>query len=84
MGIVLWIVLGAFAGWIASIIMGRNRGMGWIANTVVGIIGAALGGWISSWLLGVDIKGFNLPSLLIAIGGACLLLLVIGLFRRKT
>lgn len=51
MGIVLWIVLGAAAGWLASIVMGKNRGMGWLANIIVGVIGAALGGWISSWLL---------------------------------
>ncbi len=84
MGIVLWIVLGALAGWLASIIMGKNRGMGWIANTVVGVIGATLGGWIASWLLGVEITGFNVTSFLIAIGGACLLLLIVGLLRKRT
>ena len=41
--IIVWIILGALAGWIASIIMGRNRQMGAIANIIVGIIGALIG-----------------------------------------
>jgi uncharacterized membrane protein YeaQ/YmgE (transglycosylase-associated protein family) len=83
MGIILWIIFGALAGWIASKIMGRDASMGAIANIVVGIIGAALGGWISAALLGGNgITGFNIWSLLIAIGGACLLLLIFGGLRR--
>ena len=83
MGIILWVVFGALAGWIASIIMGRNRSMGALANIVVGILGAGLGGWLSSVLFGMEgVTGFNLGSLLIAIAGACLLLLIFSLFRR--
>ena len=70
MGIILWIIFGALAGWIASKIMGRDESMGALANIVVGIIGAGLGGWISSALLGGSgITGFNIWSLLIAIAG---------------
>ncbi len=84
MGIILWIVFGALAGWIASKIMGRDGSMGALANIIVGIIGAGLGGWLSSLIWGGDgITGFNLGSLLIAIGGACLLLLIFGGIRRK-
>lgn len=84
MGIVLWIIFGALAGWIASKIMKRDESMGAVANIVVGIIGAALGGWISSALLGGQgITGFNLWSLLIAVAGACLLLLIFGGIRRR-
>ena len=83
MGILSWIVMGGLAGWVASMIMGRDRSMGLIANIVVGIVGGFLGGWIAS-LLGLgSISGFNLPSFLIALGGACLLLLVTGMFKRK-
>lgn len=79
----LWIVFGALAGWIASMIMKRDSSMGAVANIVVGIVGAFLGGWIAS-LLGVGtLTGFNLYSLLIAIAGACLLLFVISLFQRR-
>ena len=82
MGWITWIVFGALAGWIASIIMKRNSGMGAVANIIVGVIGAGLGGWIAS-LLGLGpVTGFNVYSLLIAIAGACLLLLIIGAITR--
>jgi len=47
MNIIVWILFGAIAGWIASIIMGRNAQMGAIANIIVGIVGAILGGFIT-------------------------------------
>lgn len=83
MGIILWIIFGALAGWIASKIMKRDESMGAMANIIVGIVGAALGGWISSGLFGGQgITGFNIWSLLIAIAGACLLLLIFGAVRK--
>ena len=45
----VWIIFGAIAGWIASIVMGKNKQMGAIANIVVGIVGAFIGGWIMSF-----------------------------------
>jgi uncharacterized membrane protein YeaQ/YmgE (transglycosylase-associated protein family) len=63
--------------------MGRNARIGAIANIVVGIIGAFIGGWVMS-LFGVQgVTGFNLPSLLVAIAGAVSLLFVVGLLRHK-
>ncbi len=82
MNIILWIIFGALAGWIASIIMGRNKQMGAIANIVVGIIGAFIGGWLFNLFGAQGVTGFNLPSLLVAIVGAVVLLFVIGLLRR--
>ncbi len=82
MNIILWIIFGAIAGWIASIIMGRNKQMGAIANIVVGIIGAFIGGWLFSLFGARGITGFNLSSLVVAIVGAVVLLFVIGLLRR--
>jgi uncharacterized membrane protein YeaQ/YmgE (transglycosylase-associated protein family) len=82
MNIILWIIFGALAGWIASIIMGRNKQMGAIANIVVGIVGAFLGGWLFSLFGAQGVTGFNLSSLLVAIVGAVVLLFVIGLVRR--
>jgi uncharacterized membrane protein YeaQ/YmgE (transglycosylase-associated protein family) len=70
MGIFSWIIFGALAGWIASIIMGRNRSMGLMLNIVVGVAGSALGGWLSSLLFGWGgVTGFNWRSFLIAGGG---------------
>lgn len=83
MNIILWIVFGALAGWIASIITGKNARMGALGNIVVGIVGSALGGWIASALGLGAITGFNLWSLLIAVGGAVLLLAIINLICRQ-
>ena len=83
MDFLVWIIFGAIAGWIASIIMKKNKKMGAIANIVVGIIGAFLGGYIME-LVGVEVEaGFNFTSLLVAIFGAVVLLFILGLFSRR-
>jgi len=82
MNIFVWIIFGALAGWIASIVMGKNKKMGAIANIVVGIIGAFLGGYIMQFFGVQGVTGFNLPSLLVAIVGAVVLLFIVGLVRR--
>ena len=83
MNFLVWIIFGAIAGWIASIIMKKNKKMGAIANIVVGIIGAFIGGYIMD-LAGVEVEeGFNFMSLLVAIFGAVVLLFVLGLFSRR-
>jgi uncharacterized membrane protein YeaQ/YmgE (transglycosylase-associated protein family) len=78
----VWIIFGALAGWIASIVMGKNKQMGAIANIVVGIVGALLGGWVMSLFGAQGVTGFNLTSLLVAIVGAVVLLFAVGLLRR--
>lgn len=82
MGILSWLVVGGLAGWIASMIMGKNASMGLIANIVVGIVGAVIAGFILSFFGKVGVTGFNIWSLLVATGGACLLLFVVRLIRR--
>jgi len=82
LNIILWIVFGALAGWIASMIMGRDAQMGALANIVVGIIGAILGGFIMNAFGAQGVTGFNLTSLIVAILGAVVLLFIVGLFRR--
>ena len=79
----VWIIFGALAGWIASIVMGKNKKMGALANIVVGIVGAFIGGWVMSFFGAQGVTGFNLPSLLVAIGGAVVLLFVVGLVMRR-
>src|ERR671922_1922490 len=69
MNIILWIIFGAIAGWIASIIMGRNAQMGALANIVVGIVGALIGGFLMNALGAPGVTGFNFYSVLVAIGG---------------
>src|SRR5690606_27319890 len=81
-GILTWIIFGAIAGWVASIITGRNERMGCLGNIAVGIIGALLGGAIFSAAGGTGVTGFNLWSFLVAIIGAVIFLTILGLFRR--
>ena len=83
MNIILWIIFGAIAGWIGSIIMGRNAQMGALANIVVGIVGALIGGFIMNAFGAQGVTGFNLTSLIVAILGAVVLLFLVGLVRRS-
>lgn len=76
MGIISWIILGGIAGWIASKFTGNDAKMGVGMNILVGIIGAFLGGWMVSLFGGIGISGFNIWSLLVAIVGAVVLLLI--------
>lgn len=81
MNIIAWIVLGGIAGWIASLIAGNSKEQGLFGNIIVGIIGAFIGGGIVSLLGGEGVTGFNFWSLIVAVGGAVLLLLVLRAFR---
>ncbi len=76
MGIITWIIFGALAGWIASMIAGTNKEQGAIGNIIVGILGAFLGGMIARAAGIGDITGFNLGSFLIALVGAVVLLFI--------
>ncbi len=84
MNILAWIIFGALAGWIASIIMGKNKKMGAIANIVVGILGAFIGGYIMDFFGAEGVTGFNFSSFLVAVLGAVVLLWVLNfLFGRR-
>lgn len=74
-----WIVLGAVAGWIASMIAGTNQNQGWLMNIVVGIVGAFLGGAILSFVQGGQLimLTWNLGSFVAAIAGAVILLFIL-------
>jgi uncharacterized membrane protein YeaQ/YmgE (transglycosylase-associated protein family) len=74
MGIISWIILGGIAGWIASKIMGTDASMGLMANIIVGIVGALIGGFLFSLIGASDITGFNLWSLFVAVIGSVVLL----------
>jgi uncharacterized membrane protein YeaQ/YmgE (transglycosylase-associated protein family) len=80
--LLIWILFGALAGWIASMVMGRNAQMGALANIVVGIVGALIGGFLMNAFGAPGVTGFNLYSILVAIGGAVVLLFIVGAVRR--
>lgn len=82
MGIISWIIIGALAGWIASKITGYDAQMGGVANIVVGIIGAFLGGLIMNLLGEKGATDFSIWSLLVSIGGAVVLLLIVKAFKK--
>ncbi len=84
MGILSWIIFGAIAGWVASMIAGTDGQMGFITNIAVGIVGAAIGGFIGSRLFGVGVSGWNLGSFAVAIGGALILLFAVKALSGKS
>lgn len=85
MGILSWIFVGMVAGWLAGMVI-KGEGFGCIGNTIVGIIGAVFGGWMTSFFLNVSdpVTGFNLPSILVAFVGAVVFVVLVRLVRRKS
>ncbi|MDD2428264.1 MAG: GlsB/YeaQ/YmgE family stress response membrane protein [Eubacteriales bacterium] len=83
MGIITWIIFGGLAGWIASKITGHDQSMGIVANIIVGIVGALVGGFVMSLIGKTGVDGFNLVSFLVAVGGAVLLLAIFKGLRKR-
>ncbi|MFM9414221.1 GlsB/YeaQ/YmgE family stress response membrane protein [Peptococcus simiae] len=83
MGIISWLIVGALAGWLASIIMGKNAQMGALANIGVGIVGAFIGGFLLSFIGHGQITGINLPTIGTAVLGAVVLLFVVGKIQGR-
>jgi uncharacterized membrane protein YeaQ/YmgE (transglycosylase-associated protein family) len=82
MGILSWIVLGPIVGVIAKFIMpGRDPG-GIIITILIGIAGAFIGGFIGSFLGFGTVTGFNAVSIMLAIGGAVLLLILYRVIKK--
>ena len=82
-GFLGWIIFGGIAGWIASKIMKTDASMGIVMNIIVGIVGGLLGGWILS-AFNVNVAGGGLIfSMLTAIGGAVILLWLVGLVTGR-
>lgn len=82
MGIILWIIFGALVGWIASLIMKTNEEQGALANIIVGIIGAFIGGALSSLFNGPGVTGFDFRSVVLAVLGAIVLLFFIKMLSN--
>jgi uncharacterized membrane protein YeaQ/YmgE (transglycosylase-associated protein family) len=83
MSIIGWIVLGLIAGFIASKIVNK-RGGGIVLDIFLGIIGALVGGFLFSQLGAVGVTGFNLWSMLVAIVGAVIILLLYHAVRGRS
>jgi uncharacterized membrane protein YeaQ/YmgE (transglycosylase-associated protein family) len=83
MNFILWLVIGALAGWIASMIMKTNAEQGLLIDIIVGIIGAFIGGYVVSFF-GVDPDANLIMSLVTAVIGAIILLAIVKAVRRNT
>ena len=81
MNIILWIIFGAIAGWLASVITGSGHGIVW--DIILGIIGALLGGFIMNALGSPGVTGFNLYSFIVAIIGAIIIIWIGRMFHRN-
>ena len=87
MNFIIWLIVGGVIGWLASIVMKTNAQQGMLLNVVVGVVGAMLGGWLLSPLLGVGTinqDNFSLAAMLVSVGGAVILLAIVNLVRRGT
>ena len=82
MGIILWIIFGAIAGWIASVIMKTNSSQGTMKDIIMGIVGAVVGGYLMGLVGQSGVTGFNLYSLGVAVIGA-IVVIYIGRMLRK-
>ena len=80
MNIILWIVVGIIAGWLAGKIM-KGKGFGLIGDLIVGVVGAFLGGWLFG-LLHISFGGGIIGSLIMAVIGALVLLFVLRLIFK--
>lgn len=82
--IIIWILLGAVAGWIAGQLM-KGKGLGTVGNIIVGIVGSFIGGWLAGQLgiSGAQTGGFSIASIITAVAGASVLLFIIGLVKKS-
>jgi uncharacterized membrane protein YeaQ/YmgE (transglycosylase-associated protein family) len=83
LGILSWIIFGALAGWVASLLAGTNRQQGCLQNIAVGVVGALIGGFLYGAFTGRQlIFGWNLGSFVVAVIGSLVLLALLSLVRR--
>lgn len=82
MNILLWIVLGAVAGWIASMILKTDSQQGFLADLFFGIAGAVVGGFLFGLFGQPGVTGFNIYSLIVAVIGASVVIYAARMFRR--
>jgi uncharacterized membrane protein YeaQ/YmgE (transglycosylase-associated protein family) len=84
--LIVWIIVGAIAGWLASIVMKTNASQGLLTDIIVGIVGGLIGGFV---LRALDVSsqgvtGINITSIIVAFIGAVILLAILRVVRRAT
>jgi len=86
MNLLVILLLGGLAGWLASMVTARDSEMGILWNIVVGVVGAFLANWLLAPVLGVaaTLSEFSLSGFLMSVLGAIVLLIIVNLFTRKS
>jgi uncharacterized membrane protein YeaQ/YmgE (transglycosylase-associated protein family) len=79
-GIIVWLIIGAIAGWLAGLLV-KGGGFGLIGDIVVGIVGAVIGGWLAG-VLGISIGSGLVASIITAVIGAVILLVIVRAIKR--
>lgn len=84
MGILTWIIVGAIAGWLAGQVT-KGSGFGLGGDILLGVVGALVGGWVTSVFLNVPdlITGFNLTTIFVAFLGSVLVLFIVSLIKHR-
>lgn len=83
MGILAWVVFGLIAGAVAKYLMPGPQPGGIVVTIILGIVGAVVGGFLGTQLGFGDISGFDIRSMLLAIGGGIVVLFIYGMVTRK-
>ena len=74
MNIILWIVFGALAGWLASVLMKTDARQGTVGDIILGVVGSVIGGFVFGTLGQTGVTGFNVYSLIVAVVGSVILI----------
>lgn len=86
MNLIIWLIVGGLIGWVASKIMGTDAQQGVVLNIVVGVVGAAIGGFLIAPMLGggtINQSDFSILSLIVSLIGAIILLAIVNFIRRR-
>jgi uncharacterized membrane protein YeaQ/YmgE (transglycosylase-associated protein family) len=83
MGWLAWLIVGAIAGWLASIVMKTNGQQGLLTDILVGIVGAIIGGFLFNQFGAAGTTGFNIWSIFVAFVGAIVLLAALRLLGGR-
>ena len=84
MNIIIWLIIGGLIGWVASMVMGTDGQQGLVLNIVVGVIGAALGGWFFGGATTINQGNLSLNSIIVSLVGAVVLIAGLKLVRSVT
>jgi uncharacterized membrane protein YeaQ/YmgE (transglycosylase-associated protein family) len=82
MGIIMWIIFGALAGWISSMFMNTDDSQGALGNILMGIVGSIAAGYLMPLVGMSGVTGFNLYSVMVAVIGAIVVIAVVRMIRR--